>query len=155
MKGRFAFGTALGPLVLAWEGPALTACRFGVAPSEGEAPAWVQQAATRLQAHLAGRPQPLGSLPLDLSGLTPFQRQVAAALQATHSGETLTYGEVAFRVGKPGAARAVGRAVAANPLLVLIPCHRVVAVNGPGGWSAFGSPEVKARLLALETGDTA
>jgi methylated-DNA-[protein]-cysteine S-methyltransferase len=44
----------------------------------------------------------------------------------------------------------VGQAVKANPILILVPCHRVVAADGPGGWSAFGSPERKARLLALE-----
>jgi len=57
---------------------------------------------------------------------------------------------VALLAGRPGAARAVGQAVKTNPVLVLVPCHRVVAATGPGGWSAFGTPERKARLLALE-----
>jgi methylated-DNA-[protein]-cysteine S-methyltransferase len=75
---------------------------------------------------------------------------VAAVLRATRPGQTLSYGDVAVLLGHPGAARAVGQAVKANPLLLLIPCHRVVSATGPGGWSAFGSPERKARLLALE-----
>jgi len=57
---------------------------------------------------------------------------------------------VALLAGRPGAARAVGQAVKANSVLILVPCHRVVAADGPGGWSAFGTPERKARLLALE-----
>jgi methylated-DNA-[protein]-cysteine S-methyltransferase len=93
----------------------------------------------------------LGDIPLDLSKLTPFQRRVAEVLRATQPGQTISYGEVALLVGCPGAARAVGQAVKANPILILVPCHRVVAANGPGGWSAFGSPERKARLLELET----
>jgi methylated-DNA-[protein]-cysteine S-methyltransferase len=102
-------------------------------------------------AHLAGHPQNLSRIPLDLSNLSPFQREVAEVLQHTAPGETISYGEVALLAGRPGAARAVGQAVKANPLLILVPCHRVVAANGPGGWSAFGTPERKARLLELET----
>ncbi|MBK7292849.1 MAG: MGMT family protein [Holophagaceae bacterium] len=101
-------------------------------------------------AHLAGRPQDLSRIPLDLSGLTPFQRRVTEVLRATRPGQTLSYGDVALLCGHPGAARAVGQAVKANPILILVPCHRVVAAKGPGGWSAFGTPERKARLLELE-----
>jgi methylated-DNA-[protein]-cysteine S-methyltransferase len=100
--------------------------------------------------HLAGHRQELGDIPLDLSDLTPFQRRVAEVLRGTRPGETISYGEVALLAGRPGAARAVGQAVKANPILILVPCHRVVAANGPGGWSAFGTPERKARLLEIE-----
>ena len=75
---------------------------------------------------------------------------MAEILRGTAPGQTLSYGEVALLAGRPGAARAVGQAVKANPILILVPCHRVVAVDGPGGWSAFGTLERKARLLALE-----
>ena len=94
--------------------------------------------------------QDLADIPLDLSDLTPFQRRVAEVLRGTRPGETISYGEVALLAGCPGAARAVGQAVKANPILILVPCHRVVAAKGPGGWSAFGMPERKARLLELE-----
>lgn len=100
--------------------------------------------------HLDGEPQDLTDLPLDLSALTPFQRAVAMALRRTRSGE-ITYGDLAALAGHPGAARAVGRAVKANALLVLIPCHRVVGAKDGGGWSAFGSRELKARLMALDS----
>ena len=113
------------------------------------APPWILEAAKRLQRHLDGEPQGLQDLPLDLSGLSPFARAVYEALRQTRSG-TLTYGDLAALAGRPGAARAVGRAVRDNPLLVLVPCHRVVAAKDDGGWSAFGSPEVKARLMELD-----
>lgn len=112
-------------------------------------PAWVRDAAAKLKRHLDGEPQDLAAIPLDLSALSPFQRAVAEALRLTRNG-TITYGDLAALAGRPGAARAVGRAVKENPLLVLVPCHRVVGAKGPGGWSAFGSPEVKARLMALD-----
>ncbi len=152
--GSLVLATAFGPCLLAWSDTGLTAFRFlGGTPAEKpseRAPLWVFDAARRLTDHLAGRPADLANLPLDLSGLTPFQREVAAVLRATRPGETLSYGDVALRLGKPGAARAVGRAVKANPLLLLVPCHRVVAKDGEGGWSAFGSMDLKQRLRALE-----
>jgi AraC family transcriptional regulator of adaptative response/methylated-DNA-[protein]-cysteine methyltransferase len=73
-------------------------------------------------------------LPLDLRG-TPFQRRVWAALREIPPGRTETYGALAARIGQPGAARAVARACAANPVALLVPCHRVVpAGGGTGGW---------------------
>ena len=117
------------------------------------APEWVTEGIAAIQAHLAGARRDLGRLPLDLSGLTAFQRQVADALLRTRPGQVISYGEVALLLGRPRAARAVGQAVKANPLLLLVPCHRVVGARDEGGWSAFGSPELKARLRALECPD--
>lgn len=99
---------------------------------------------------LAGDPSDLGSIPVDLEGQPPFRRKVLETLRATRAGETFTYGELARMAGSPGAARAVGQAMARNPLPIVIPCHRVVAADGPGGFSLFGSLEAKERLLALE-----
>ncbi len=153
------FSTAFGPCALAWSEAGITSFRFLGGASllkcqAKTAPIWVLEAVRAVTRHLAGTPQALERIPLDLAGLTPFQRKVAAALRATHSGQTLTYGDLALLAGSPGAARAVGRAVKHNPILLLIPCHRVVAAQGPGGWSAFGDPSIKARLLALETPHT-
>ena len=68
---------------------------------------------------------------------TPFQRRVWSVLRSLRVGQTISYGELAQKIGRPGAARAVGNAVGANPLLVLIPCHRVLAGGGSlGGFSA-------------------
>ena len=153
MSHELTFSTALGRLHLAWTTEGICLLRFtkGLAREEASVtPAFVQDALRRLMAHLAGHPQDLRSIPLDLSYLSPFQLKVAEVLRATTPGQTLSYSDVALLAGRPGAARAVGQAVKANPVLILVPCHRVVAAKGPGGWSAFGSPEVKERLLELE-----
>ena len=153
MPGTLTLATALGRLRLTWTEAGIRGLRFTTGPDPREsitAPAWVHEAVRRLLAHLAGTPQDLTALPVDLSGLTPFRRRVADVLRATRPGQVLTYGDVALLAGRPGAARAVGQAVKANPLLILVPCHRVVGAKDDGGWSAFGSPGVKARLLALE-----
>ena len=87
--------------------------------------------------------------PLDVSSGTDFQRQVWCELRKVKLGGSVSYGELAERVGKPGAARAVGSACGANPIPVLIPCHRVLPSNGKlGGFS--GGLEWKVRLLQLE-----
>lgn len=90
------------------------------------------------------------SLSLDLRG-TPFQRAVWAALREIPPGHTETYSQLAARIGRPGAARAVARACAANPVAILVPCHRVVpAAGGSGGWR-WGAAR-KRTLLAREAG---
>lgn len=87
-------------------------------------------------------------IPLDLRG-TPFQRAVWTALREIPLGRTQTYGQIAARIGRPGAARAVARACAANPVALLVPCHRVVpAAGGSGGWR-WGAAR-KLVLLARE-----
>lgn len=88
-------------------------------------------------------------LPLVLSG-TDFQRQVWRALLQIPVGETISYAQLASRVGKPGAARAVGRAVGANQIGFLVPCHRVVRQDGLIGQFRWGS-DVKQRLLEWES----
>jgi methylated-DNA-[protein]-cysteine S-methyltransferase len=157
MSQTLSFVTALGRIRLAWTAEGICALRFtqGIDPRESpNAPAWVLEAIRRIMAHLAGQSQDLHTLPLDLSDLTPFQRRVAEVLRTTRPGQTISYGEVALLAGHPGAARAVGQAVKTSPILILVPCHRVVAANGLGGWSAFGSAKRKAQLLALDRSHT-
>lgn len=91
---------------------------------------------------------PCPNAELDLSGCTDFQKRVYSVVQGIARGRTMTYGEVALQAGRPMAARAVGRVMAANPFLVMVPCHRVVARSGLGGF-AWGL-DVKERMLALE-----
>ena len=87
---------------------------------------------------------------LDLADATPFQRLVWETTRLIPYGETRSYGWVAENLKKPGAARAVGQALSRNPLLVIVPCHRVLQSNGGlGGFSS--GPEIKIKLLALET----
>jgi methylated-DNA-[protein]-cysteine S-methyltransferase len=145
----------LAPLRLEWSELGVTGLsilkRSGISAKEAKAaPMWLLDAAGKLLKHLSGDAQDLSKIPLDLSALTPFQKKVAEILRGTKAGQTISYGEIAWLAGKPGAARAVGQAVARNPILILIPCHRVVASDGPGGWSALGSLAIKQRLMELE-----
>jgi methylated-DNA-[protein]-cysteine S-methyltransferase len=107
--------------------------------------------AGQLEAFLAGRSHRF-DLPLDLRG-TPFQLAVWRELLRLGWGERLSYGELALRLDRPGAARAVGAAVGANPVPVVVPCHRVVAAHGLGGYA--GGEAMKRRLLLLEGGGAA
>ena len=95
---------------------------------------------------LRGGPCP--SLKLDLSGCTDFQKRVYAAVRGVERGKTMTYGEIALQIGCPKGARAVGRAMATNPFPIIIPCHRVVARSGLGGF-AWGLG-IKEKMLHLE-----
>ena len=107
--------------------------------------------AEKIAAHLeSGAPCPTAEL--DLSARTPFQKRVYAVVREIKRGETMTYGEVAARAGCPKGARAVGRVMATNPFAVLVPCHRVVARKGLGGF-AWGL-ETKERMQELESGQS-
>jgi methylated-DNA-[protein]-cysteine S-methyltransferase len=91
------------------------------------------------------------SVPLDVSGHTPFRRMVWAVDRQIPYGQTRTYGWIAAQIGRPFAGRAVGGALAANPIPIIIPCHRVVRHDGSlGGYT--GGVQMKATLLALERG---
>ena len=89
------------------------------------------------------------NVPLDIRSGTPFQRAVWDYLRKIPYGQTRSYGEIARSIGKPGAQRAVGQANGANPLPIIIPCHRVVAADHRlGGYSA--GVEIKRALLSIE-----
>ncbi len=90
-------------------------------------------------------------IPIDWSVMTPFQQKVLQATYAIPRGEVHTYGQIAAGCGNPGAARAVGRAEATNPMPLVVPCHRVVAADQSlHGYSAPGGLHTKAWLLRLE-----
>jgi methylated-DNA-[protein]-cysteine S-methyltransferase len=89
------------------------------------------------------------NVPVDLKGVKGFGRRVLGAARTIPPGTTITYGELARRAGSPRASRAAGQVMARNPVPLAIPCHRVVAVSGPGGYA--GGLAMKARLLALES----
>jgi len=118
---------------------------------EAKPPRSVADAARRVARHVAGRPQSFGDVELDMSGNAPFSRKVYRALRRVPAGKTVTYAELAKSAGSPGAARAVGRAMAKNPFPIVVPCHRVLAASGKvGGFSAFGGAKTKRRLLSCE-----
>ncbi|MEN3037140.1 MAG: MGMT family protein [Candidatus Methanosuratincola petrocarbonis] len=104
------------------------------------------EVAARIAEHIRGGPRP--DLDLDTSRCTDFQMAVYSAVLGIPRGSTVTYGGIAKIAGRPGAARAVGAALRVNPFPVMIPCHRVVAANGPGGYSQ--GIDIKLRLLAIE-----
>ena len=114
--------------------------------------ATLQQALVELAEYFAGQRR-VFDVTLDLPVLAPAATAVLRALQTIGYGETITYGELARRSGTGLPARAIGSIMGANPLPVVIPCHRVVASNGLGGYSG-GEPghelETKRRLLELE-----
>ena len=89
------------------------------------------------------------NVPVDLVSVAAFTRRVLEAARAIPPGTTITYGELARRAGSPRAYRAAGQVMARNPIPLVIPCHRVVAAGGPGGYA--GGLAMKARLLALES----
>ena len=88
-------------------------------------------------------------VPLDRTSRTGFRGEVLDALEQVHFGETVTYGELAERTGRPRASRAVGTAMAINPIAIIVPCHRVLPSTGGIGNYA-GTPAVKQFLLRLE-----
>jgi methylated-DNA-[protein]-cysteine S-methyltransferase len=109
----------------------------------------VAELCRRIAAHLDGEPTCYEGVVVDLDWATPLQHDLAAASRAIPWGEIVSYGELAALAGRPGAARAAGSFCADNRYSLIIPCHRVVAANGIGGYGAAG-PALKRRLLALE-----
>jgi len=88
-------------------------------------------------------------LPIDFGGITPFTRSVLDATATVPFGELATYGDIAARIGSPGASRAVGNALGRNPIPVIVPCHRIVRSDSSiGGYT--GGIAIKERLLAIE-----
>jgi methylated-DNA-[protein]-cysteine S-methyltransferase len=127
----------------------LTAEHPGVV--ETPPPPEVAAAIDGMVALLAGEPVDLADVRLDLSGVPAFHQQVYDVARAIPPGSTLTYGEVAARLGLPGAAQAVGQALGRNPVPIIVPCHRVTAAGGAlGGFSAPGGAATKERMLRIE-----
>jgi methylated-DNA-[protein]-cysteine S-methyltransferase len=116
-----------------------------------EPPSPIAQVIADIRRLLAGEPADLTGVVLDERGLPAFDRAAWGVARTVLPGETITYGEIAARIGDPHAARAVGRAMGANPFPIIVPCHRVLGADGRmGGFSAAGGVEAKARLLSIE-----
>ncbi len=113
-----------------------------------EQPGALEEVRSQIAEYLAGTRCSF-ALPLDLAGQPPFTRAVLGAASQIPYGETRSYGEVAAAAGRPSAARAAGNALGANPVPIVLPCHRVVLAGRElGGYS--GGVAIKRRLLALE-----
>jgi len=119
--------------------------RFGLTGSNHGSDPLVE----RFRAFLGGREVDFSDVELDLDWATPLQRSIAETLRAVPRGEIVSYGELAALAGRPGAPRAAGAFCSVNRFAFVVPCHRVGAANGSGGYGDAGI-EVKRRLLALE-----
>jgi methylated-DNA-[protein]-cysteine S-methyltransferase len=156
------FPTAFGPCAIAWSDAGIVRLQLPQRTeaetrarmsehAEARPPAWVKDAILRVQRHLEGDAQDLTPLRLDLSRVPAFHAKVLEALRGVPAKETVTYADLARRAGSPRALRAVGQAMAKNPIPVIVPCHRVLAAGDrPGGFSAYGGTFTKAKLLAVE-----
>jgi len=171
-----AFPSALGWMAVAWEKNALQGLAFGyssgrqaegalerclrvrlawcsaaqvrVASVEGE---WIGEVIERLRRYAEGEVVDFSDVPLALAQLTRFARCVVEACRRIPWGETRSYGQLAAECGSPGAARAVGGAMAKNRFPIIVPCHRVIGADGAlGGYSAPGGLRLKRRLLDME-----
>lgn len=160
MTWRLSISTDDGEFIAYFSGHGLTQLDFPAdhsrkspgqtsdTPTSSEQRAWGRITTEAVRQALAGR-KPEALPPLDWTGQTPFRQDVWRAMLRIAPGQTKTYAQIAAEVGKPDALRATGTACGANPIPVLVPCHRVVAANGKlGGFS--GGLEWKRRLLGRE-----
>jgi methylated-DNA-[protein]-cysteine S-methyltransferase len=164
--GHAVFETALGFMGIAWSERGLTrlclpqASRDSVERRllrlDGDIPAgirppWAADLIEAIKAYAAGATVDFSAFPVDLTGVDAFRLAIYAAARKLAFGEVTTYGELASRAGHAGLARETGAALGANPVPLVIPCHRIMAAGGKiGGFSAPGGSATKERMLGLE-----
>jgi methylated-DNA-[protein]-cysteine S-methyltransferase len=167
MSNHFAlFDTAIGRCGIAWGERGINAVQLPM-PSEQKTrarirqrfgdiaevapPANVQAAIARIIKLLDGKPDDLTDIALDLDGIPEFDRGVYDIARTIPPGKTMTYGDIARRLGGVELSRDVGQALGHNPCPIVVPCHRVLAAGGkPGGFSANGGVATKLKMLAIE-----
>jgi methylated-DNA-[protein]-cysteine S-methyltransferase len=164
--GFHLFATAIGDCGIVWSGRGIAgvqlsernkrATRARIArrfpdARETAPPPDIARAVVEIVALLAGEPKDLDSIAVDLDGVGEFDRRVYAVARTIRPGGTLSYGEIAERLGDRKLAREVAEALARNPVPLIVPCHRVLAAGGKmGGFSAPGGVRTKLRLLSIE-----
>jgi methylated-DNA-[protein]-cysteine S-methyltransferase len=150
------FPTAIGICGLSWNEKGLTSFTF---PNESNAgvksssttPPWIKKLITQVKAHLKGDMQDFSNVPVDFGDSSDLRRAVYKAIQKIPAGKVLSYKELAVKIGKPNASRAVGTALGKNPIPLIVPCHRIITSSGKlGGFSASGGIAVKIDLLQRE-----
>lgn len=142
---RAGMDSPVGPLTIVVENDAVVALDW-VRPQRDDDHPVLRAALDQLTAYFAGTRQ-VFDLPM-APHVSAFQKTFGQALCAIPYGETRTYGDLAKHMNRP--AQAIGQACGANPIAILIPCHRVLAANGLGGYSGAGGVETKVKLLQLE-----
>jgi methylated-DNA-[protein]-cysteine S-methyltransferase len=167
MEPGFAlFDTAIGSCAVAWGDRGILGVQLPEADAartrarmrrrfpdarETSPPAQVQDAIDGIVALIGGAAVDFSGVTLDMERVPAFQRRVYEVARTIACGATLTYGEIAKRLGVPAEAREVGEAMGRNPFPIIVPCHRVLAAGGKlGGFSAPGGVATKRRLLAIE-----
>ncbi len=164
--GHCLFDTALGTCAIAWGAQGVIAVQLPEADApatrarllrrwpalpQAEPPEPVRDAIDGIRALLSGERVDLDGVRLDMRDIAPLPRRVYEIARAIPRGHTLSYGDIALRLGDKALARAVGQALGRNPFAPVVPCHRVLAADGrPGGFSAHGGLHTKLRLLAIE-----
>ncbi len=160
------FESSIGSLAIAWTVKGIVAVQLAEENLEqtvsalkrrfneiaiAEAPETVADAISLIQKHLDGELQDLCSVPLDYSNCSAFSKKVYEAARQVRAGALVSYSEIACAIEAPGSARAVGRALGANPFPLIVPCHRVLGKDGSmTGFSAYGGCNTKLRLLSIE-----
>ena len=165
--GAALFDSAIGRCGVAWQGETIVAVQLpersdaatlgrlastlGQSCSDDDPPAPIQSAIDAMTVLLDGEPVDLDFVDVDLGDISSFERAVYDITRTIAPGQSLTYGEVAKRLGDPGAAQAVGRALGANRCPIVVPCHRVLGADGKlVGFSANGGVETKRTMLLIE-----
>jgi methylated-DNA-[protein]-cysteine S-methyltransferase len=164
--GYTLFDTAVGRCGVAWGGRGLVAVglpeghdaatcsrlvRHAAGAREERPPEQVRETIDGIVALADGEAVDFAGVELDLERVAPFHREVYAVARTIPVGATLTYGDIARRLGDVTASRAVGQALGANPWPIVVPCHRVVGSGGRlGGFSARGGTDTKLALLEIE-----
>jgi methylated-DNA-[protein]-cysteine S-methyltransferase len=160
------FDTAIGPCGILWGGRGITGVQLPMSSEdktrkrihqrngdipEAEPTAEVRSAIDAITELLAGRPNDLSGVALDLDGVPEFNRSVYDIARTIPPGKTMTYGDIAKRLGGLELSRDVGQALGRNPCPIVVPCHRVLAAgNKPGGFSANGGVVTKLKMLEIE-----
>ena len=160
------FDTAIGPCGIVWGERGITGVQLPMGTeektrkrihqrdgdvSEAEPPAAIRRAIDGMIELLAGKPNDLADVVLDLDGVPEFNRGVYDIARRIPPGQTVTYGDIARKLGGVELSRDVGQALGRNPCPIVVPCHRVLAAgNKPGGFSANGGVVTKLKMLAIE-----
>lgn len=166
-EGATLFNTAIGRCGVGWRGDAISAVQIPERSDDvtlgrltaklddrattSTTPASIVSAIEAMTALLEGEVVDLNFIDVDLGDPQPFDASVWEVTRTILHGASLTYGQVAERIGQPGAAQAVGRSLGSNPCPIVIPCHRVLGADGRlVGFSAHGGVETKRRMLLIE-----
>lgn len=161
------FETNFGQCALAWSSAGVSALllpdknaretvkrlsqRFPDDVAQAAPPAAIKRTIAKIQRHLQGNLCELDEIEIDYEGVPPFFRKVYEAARSVPAGRTMSYGQLAKEAGSPAAARAVGQALARNPVAIIVPCHRILGTTGAAvGFSAYGGCNLKQKLLLLE-----